>query len=182
MLLDANETDPGRRFKALGHGKVEEEGLAGLLVGFSPDGLRWTAHSAGPLLSETKGDGTYAGIGDTHTILGWDERWDRYVAFLRPSRRYRDIGLSHSTDFTDWRLPNPVLTPDPSDPPGTQFYEMAVFRDRGVYWGLLSVYHPDSLMIDVQLAFSRDGVGWRRAGQRHPVLTYGLRTGSTPTR
>ena len=174
VLLDPNDVDSGRRFKALGHGRVEEKGLAGLLVGFSPDGLRWSLQSSSPLLARTRGQGTHDGIGDTHTLLGWDERWDRYVAFMRPSDRFSDIGLSHSTDFVDWRIPTPVLTPDPTDPPGTQFYEMAVFRDRGVYWGLLSVYHPDSLMIDVQLAFSRDGVGWRRVGRRHPILTYGL--------
>lgn len=174
VLLDPSETDSGRRFKALGHGRVEGKGRAGLLVGFSPDGLRWSLQPGSPLLSRTRGQGTHDGIGDVHTLLGWDERWERYVAFMRPSDRFSDIGLSHSTDFIDWRIPTPVLTPDPSDPPGTQFYEMAVFRDRGVYWGLLSVYHPDSLMIDVQLAFSRDGVGWRRVGRRHPILTYGL--------
>ena len=36
VLLDPNDVDSGRRFKALGHGRVEEKGLAGLLVGFSP--------------------------------------------------------------------------------------------------------------------------------------------------
>jgi hypothetical protein len=174
VLLDSTESDPEHRFKALAYDRINEDGPAGILVGFSPDGLRWSLQSPSPLLAETRGQGTHAGIGDTHTVLGWDERWDRYVAFMRPSRRFRDIGLSHSTDFTDWRLPTPVLTPDPNDPPGTQFCEMAVFRDRGVYWGLLSVYHPNSLMVDVQLAFSRDGVGWRRVGRRHPILTYGL--------
>ena len=174
VLLSPAGAGPGRRFKALGHGRVQEKGPAGLLVGFSPDGFRWRLQPSSPLLARTRGQGTHDGIGDIHTLLGWDERWDRYVAFMRPSDRFSDIGLSHSTDFIDWRIPTPVLTPDRSDPPGTQFYEMGVFRDRGVYWGLLSVYHPDSLMIDVQLAFSRDGVGWRRVGRRHPILTYGL--------
>ena len=174
VLLDSRETDPERRFKALGASRFVDDQPAGILVGYSSDGLRWNGRSSSPLLTRTRGQGTHAGIGDTHTVLGWDERWDRYVAFMRPSRRFRDIGVSHSRDFTDWRLPTPVLTPDPGDPPGTQFCEMAVFRDRGVYWGLLSVYHPNSLMVDVQLAFSRDGIGWRRVGRPHPVLTYGL--------
>ena len=44
----------------------------------------------------------------------------------------------------------------------------------GVYFGLLSVYHADSLMVDVHLAFSRDSIAWRQLGGRAPILTYGL--------
>jgi hypothetical protein len=51
---------------------------------------------------------------------------------------------------------------------------MSVFADRGVYFGLLSVYHADSLMIDVHLAFSRDTIAWQHLGGRAPILTYGL--------
>lgn len=174
VLLDLREKDPNRRFKALGHYRVQEDAPLGLLIGFSPDGLNWKAYPKNPLLSETGGRGTHKGIGGIHTIFGWDEGWSKYVAFMRPSRSFSNIGLSLSSDFMDWRLPTPVLVPDWIDPPGTQFYGMSVFQDRGVYWGLLWVHHPNSLMMDVQLAFSRDLVGWRRVGSRHPILTYGV--------
>ena len=174
VLFDTRETEPSRRYKALGYGRVAEGKPAGLLIHFSPDGLNWTAHQGNPLLSQPGGGGTHPGIGDTHTIFGWDERWGRYVAYMRPSSRFRDIGRADSSDFVDWRFPTPVLVPDELDPPGTQFYGMSVVRDRGVYLGLLWVYHPNSLLMDVQLTFSRDGVGWRRLGHRHPILTYGL--------
>ena len=174
VFLDTRETEPSRRFKAVGYGRVQEGEPAGLLISFSADGLAWTPHPDNPLLSQPRGGGTHPGIGDTHTILGWDDHWGRYVAYMRPSSRFRDIGRSESSDFIDWRLPTPVLVPDELDPPGTQFYGMSVVRDHGIYLGLLWVYHPNSLMMDVQLAFSRDGVGWRRLGRRHPILTYGL--------
>ncbi len=174
VFVDARETEPSRRFKSLGYGRVQEGEPGGLLISFSADGLTWTPHPDNPLLSQPRGGGTHPGIGDTHTILGWDDHWGSYVAYMRPSSRFRDIGRSQSSNFIDWRLPTPVLVPDEFDAPGTQFYGMSVFRERGVYIGLVWVYHPNSLMMDVQLAFSRDGVGWRRLGRRHPVLTYGL--------
>jgi len=174
VLLDRREARPSHRFKSLSYGRVKEEEPAGLLISFSADGLTWTPHPDNPLLSQPRGGGTHPGIGDTHTILGWDDHWGRYVAYMRPSSRFRDIGRSESSDFIDWRLPTPVLVPDELDPPGTQFYGMSVLRDRGIYLGLLWVYHPNSLTLDVQLAFSREGVGWRRLGRRHPILTYGL--------
>ena len=73
-----------------------------------------------------------------------------------------------------WSPFETVLEPDDDDPPGTQFYGMSVYPDRGVYFGLLWVYHANALMIDVQLAFSRDGIQWQRAVRRHPILSYGL--------
>ena len=173
VLMDLREKDPARRFKALRYGRAAPGGPEGICVAFSPDGLHWDPYPGNPLLTAS-GVTLHWGIGDTHTVFGWDESVGKYVSYMRPSSRFRDIGRSESSDFIDWRLPHPVLVPDEKDPPGTQFYGMSVFRDRGVYFGLLWVYHPNSLMIDVQLALSRDGIGWRRTDQRHPILTYGL--------
>jgi hypothetical protein len=52
VLVDANETDPARRYKMAYYdwsmvGNREEPGLH---VAFSPDGIRWTKHDRGPLL------------------------------------------------------------------------------------------------------------------------------------
>ena len=78
VFLDARETEPSRRFKALGYGRVREGEPGGLLISFSSDGLTWTPHPDNPLLSQPReGGGTHPGIGDTHTILGWDDHWDR---------------------------------------------------------------------------------------------------------
>ena len=48
----------------------------------------------------------------------------------------------------------------------TRLCGMSVFPDRGTYFGLLRVYHPNQLMIDVQLAFSRDGTPFSPAACR----------------
>jgi hypothetical protein len=93
---------------------------------------------------------------------------------VRPDKPIRTIARTTSPDMMQWSPWETVLEPDADDPPGTQFYGMAVFQDRGVYLGLLWVYHPNQLMVDVQLTFSRDGIHWQRAGRRHPILMYGL--------
>ena len=173
VSMDVTEKDPSRRFKALSYGRATPDRPEGICVAFSPDGLRWDPYPGNPLLTAS-GVTLHWGIGDTHTLFGWDEKVGKYVSYMRPSSGFRDIGRSESTDFIDWKIPNPVLVPDGGDPPGTQFYGMSVFRDREVYFGFLWVYHPNSLMIDVQLAHSRDGIGWRRSDQRDPILSYGL--------
>ena len=173
VLIDLAEKDPSRRFKSLRYGRATSGGDEGICVAFSPDGLRWDPYPGNPLLTAS-GVTLHWGIGDTLTLFGWDEKAGKYVSYMRPSGGFRDIGRSESTDFIDWKIPRPVLVPDAGDPPGTQFYGMSVFRDRGVYFGFLWVYHPNSLMIDVQLAHSRDGIGWRRSDRRHPILSYGL--------
>jgi hypothetical protein len=114
------------------------------------------------------------GLADVHTLMGWDPRINRYVAYVRPDKPFRTIGRTTSEDMIHWTPVQSVLEPDDDDPPGTHLYGMSVFPDRGVYFGFLWVYHPNQLMIDVQLAFSRDGIQWQRAGRRHPILSYGL--------
>ncbi len=173
VVMDLAEKDPSRRFKALRYGRAKPGGPEGICVAFSADGLRWDPYPGNPLLTAS-GVTLHWGIGDTHTLFGWDEQVGKYVSYMIPSSGFRDIGRSESNDFIDWKIPNPVLVRDEGDPPATQFYGMSVFRDREVYFGFLWVYHPNSLMIDVQLAHSRDGIGWRRTDQRHPILSYGL--------
>ncbi len=173
VLMDLAEKDPSRRVKSLRYGRATSGGDEGICVAFSPDGLRWDPYPGNPLLT-ARGVTLHWGIGDTLTLFGWDANAGKYVSYMRPSSGFRDIGRSESTDFIDWKIPRPVLVPDEGDPPGTQFYGMSVFRDREVYFGFLWVYHPNSLMIDVQLAHSRDGIGWRRSDRRHPILSYGL--------
>ena len=174
VFQDLREKDASRRFKTLGYARKEARGKAGVCISFSPDGLHWTPAPGDPLFTDFGSAGTYKRIGETHSLFGWDPPSGKYLAFMTPSGDFRNIGRSESDDFVHWSLPHPVLVPDEEDPPGTQFYGMSVFRDRGLYFGLLSVYHANSLMVDVELAYSRDGIGWRRLGKGQPILTYGL--------
>lgn len=172
-LYDRREPDSQRRYKALiGIGDQSRD----MGVAFSPDGLHWTPYEGNPVIDGKIGMG----------LVIWDDRVQQYVGFLRPlpsppiaamgNVSIRTIGRSTSPDFLKWDLPQNqvVLVPDEQDPLDTQFYTASVFKDRGVYFAFLSVYHANSLMVDVQLAFSRDGIDWIRVGKRHPIITYGM--------
>ena len=184
IFKDRHESDPARRYKYFGYGWKggKRVGPPGICVYFSPDGFHWQESPANPALF---------GIGDSHSPMGWDERISRYVAFIKPAipspipgavkttgnfwtQGIRIINRSTSEDMMHWSPMETVLAPDEDDPPNTHFYGISVFPDRGLYFGLLWVYHPNALMIDVQLALSRDSIHWQRAGRRHPILSYGL--------
>lgn len=163
VIKDVRDPDPARLYKLLAYNRATNSN--GLYLFVSPDGLSWKPHSDKPLLE---------GLADCHHLMGWDASINRYVAYVRPDKPVRTIARTTSEDMIHWTPTESVLEPDEDDPPGTQFYGMSVFPDRGVYFGLLWVYHPNQLMIDVQLAFSRDGIKWQRAVRRHPILSYGL--------
>ena len=178
IIEDPADPDPRRRYKCLYFGQLGQSTAARTCVAFSPDGVAWTPYSENPVL-----DGT----SDTHTLLGWDERIDRYVAYIRPSLHADDgtvrvIGRSESEDFVHWSTPVPVLAPDEQDPPALEFYGMPVFKRAGVYFGLLWAYHafveePAIRMeaeTEVQLAVSRDGISWDRLGDRKPFIPRGM--------
>jgi hypothetical protein len=163
IIKDTSEPDTSRRYKFISYNRATESN--GLYLHVSPDGLAWKPHSDKPLLE---------GLADCHTLMGWDANINRYVAYVRPDKVIRTIARTTSEDLITWTPWQVVLEPDDDDPLGTQFYGMTVYPDRGVYYGLLWVYHPNSLTLDVQLTFSRDGIQWQRAGRRHPILSWGL--------
>lgn len=84
IVKDLHDPDPSRRYKLLcwwyTH-DVEHERPAksGLLVAFSPDGVHWKEHGSNPVV-----DAKSLGIDDTHTLLGWDENVQKYVAYMKP--------------------------------------------------------------------------------------------------
>jgi hypothetical protein len=177
VIDEPTAPDPQRRYKCLYFARLGQPGAANVCVAFSPDGRRWTPYADNPVLT---------GASDTHTLLGWDERIRRYVAYVRPDIRQteggvRVIGRAESADFMHWTTPVPVLQPDDQDPPALEFYGMSVFKEAGIYFGLLWAYHsyaeePTVRMgaaVDIQLAVSRDGVRWQRIGDRKPFIPQG---------
>jgi hypothetical protein len=163
VIKDVRDPDPARLYKLLSYNRATDSN--GFYLFVSPDGLNWKPHSNKPLLE---------GLADCHTLMGWDPKINRYVAYVRPDKVIRTVARTTSEDMVRWTPWQSVLESDDDDPPGTQFYGMSVFPDRGVYIGLLWVYHPNTLTVDVQLTFSRDGAQWQRAGRRHPFLMLGL--------
>src|SRR4051794_17745412 len=199
--------DPRRRFKlanwqAPRAGK-DRRGEGGMYVGFSPDGLRWTACDRNPVLPgwpEGYPKGTRHGGGDIVDVY-YDPLRRRYAAAVklhalpedgyapapRAGRAFRRlVGLSTSTDFVRWEKPWRIFTPDARDDGLLEFYGMGgMHRRGGLTIGLVRVLRDD-LPCDpggpkdgigyAALATSRDGVTWRRF--REPFLDRNPRRGS----
>ena len=69
-----------------------------------------------------------------------------------------------------------VLVPDELDP--VELYGMPVFKYEGYYFGLLQMYYSDSkATIEIELAFSRDGIRWDRLPTRDLFMGLGTQHG-----
>lgn len=168
IFLDHTERDPQRRYKMLF--SCNPDGTAKTWMtsaAFSPDGIHWTPSKETPLIP----------FSDTQICPFWDARSRRYVAFLRfgpPNTRL--ISRTESEDFLHWSPKITVLRRTRMDSvQQTQFYQMEPLPYGDVYLGIIGAYHNESLKPipadkpwtdrqDLQLAFSRDGVVWKRVG------------------
>ena len=166
VLIDALAADPGRRFKMLYIAKPT--GLASSLstrVAWSGDGIHWQQAPTNPVIP----------FSDTQPSPFWDTRLERFVAYLRfGPPNVRHISRIESEDFTHWSPKVTVVKPSRLDAPfSTCFYGMPVLPYEGIYLGLLNTYHGETIQpipedkpwmdrLDVQLAFSRDGLIWQR--------------------
>jgi hypothetical protein len=192
VVDDARDADGSRRFKALfwRGGNRSKEDLArgwganepaGFYLAFSPDGARWTLAADAPVLT---------GTGDTQSLFGWDERYERYVSYVRPKRTAPEVGVRvegaaypprrvigrcESEDGFTWSRPLDVVLPDADDPPGAELYFMPVQSYHGHYVGIAHVFVPSPDPYGPfwpELVHSRDGIRWRRlnAGGRQRLL------------
>jgi len=168
IILDRTERDPQRRYKMLY--SCNPDGTARTWMtsaAFSPDGIVWTPAKETPLIP----------FSDTQICPFWDPRRRRYVAILRfgpPNTRL--ISRTESEDFLNWSPKVTVLRRTRMDSvQQTQFYQMAPMPYGDVYLGVIGAYHRESLKPipddkpwtdrqDLQLAFSRNGVVWKRVG------------------
>lgn len=137
----------------------------GEYVAFSKDGIQWE-HRPEPVLTNT---------GDKTNLMGARDHRGRYVAYLRHRNMMqmygaRAVSRSESADFIHWTEPALVLRPDLLDGPNTELYGMSVFPYAGMYVGLLERWydHPD--VIEVQLAWSHNGVDWQRPQARQAFI------------
>jgi len=168
IFRDPVEKDPARRYKMLfscaPDGTVKTWMTS---VGFSPDGIQWTAAKKLPLIP----------FSDTQICPFWDHRSRRYIAILRfgpPNTRL--VSRTESEDFLNWSPKITVFRQTRRDEvQATQFYQMAPMPYANGYIGLIGAYHNESLKPippdkpwtdrqDLQLAYSRDSVTWFRVG------------------
>lgn len=180
IIKDPYDEDPARRYKYFG---LKTQPLFGLYTGFSPDGLRWT-DCEDPVLTPDNDPGL-----NDHPTMMHDRLCRRYIAFPKSERnnpfangdwgmmqRMRCVSLSQ--DFERWSDPVLTLRADDQDPPDLQIHGMSGFNYENIYLGFVDIMHsgdvgPMERTMDMQLALSRDGEVWWRAGNRETILTLG---------
>ncbi len=185
--MDEWDTDPAKRFKAVGSTKGN-----GYFAAYSADGLNWNLYPKNPILKSS----------DTIT-LSQDPTNGEYLAFHKvnndPRVKGRQVFLSVSTDMQNWSAPAPVMVTDELDhvearrlPGGThsEFYNMSAFPYANQWLGMVTHFrrtgepkvkkydggHRQSFAdgpIDIQLVHSRDGRHWKRCSDRSPVIALG---------
>ena len=152
ILLTPWDTDPKRRYKALG----------GNIVAFSPDGIHWDMH---PFKA--------SGKNDTSSSVIYHN--GEYLAYVRNQGHWeggvlREVGICVSNDFLDWTPKKTVFkTDEKDDAPWTQPYGLAVtpYGDQliGIVWMIHLDHEKHNNMRgtqDMQLLVSRDGRKWDR--------------------
>jgi hypothetical protein len=176
QFKDPAARDPKRRYKMLysfnpdGTSKTWSVNAA-----YSPDGIHWTDEPTNPVVP----------FSDTQVCTFWDNRLGKYVAYLRHGPpNCRILSRIESEDFVNWSPKVTILWPAPTNesrkvkmdrPFNTKHYGMRVMPYEGLYVGLLSAYHGETIQpipddklwmdkMDVQLTFSRNGLTWQRVG------------------
>jgi hypothetical protein len=156
--------DPRAAFKMMYYGFGGKR-TRGEYVAFSKDGITWE-HRAEPVLANT---------GDRTNVMPVRDRDGRYVAFLRHREMMtrdleRTVWRSESRDFLHWTDPERILRPDLLDDANTELYGMAAFPYEDIYLGMLERWYDNPDVIEVQLAFSRDGRQWQRPAVRQAFI------------
>ncbi len=145
-------------------------GVGGL---YSPDGIHWTPCEKLIMPWYT----------DTRNVAFWDDRIQKYVAYvrwneylrvengaLRGSFDYRAIARSESVDFENFPVPEKILEPDfddleDADMWGGGLYDTAAVKYPFVddaYFIFTAAYYHTTDALDIQLATSRDGIHFTR--------------------
>jgi hypothetical protein len=125
---------------------------------------------------------------DTQICPYWDARLGRFVAYLRfGPPNVRIISRTESEDFVHWSPKVTVIKRGKLDEPfNTELYTMAVLPYEGIRIGLLNTYHGETIKpipadqpwmdrVNVQLAYSRNGVTWQRVGKEGAIPPRELR-------
>ena len=159
-----------------------------LSVAYSHDGLRWERpRHVNPILR---------GVSDNIWSFFFDPDRRKYVLLTRRvPNAPRDVSQYESFDLVNWEDKGRVLVSgDARDPieVGTEIYYLSPFRYENLYLGALNCLYTDPVseaygsfhrspgfpkdrmgLMDIQLAYSRDGVTWTRPTDRSPIVPIG---------
>ena len=87
----------------------------------------------------------------------------------------RAVGLTRTKDFRRWPAAKLLVHPDAQDPFDISFYGACYFPYPGrqeLHGMFLPVFHGVTDHVDMQIAFSRDGLVWTRP-ERRPIAPLG---------
>jgi hypothetical protein len=159
MVKDPMETDPERRYKAIGWSSYDWDGpMSGIYTATSPDGLSWK-HTLEPVFRfhPRPGKNDLGPVGDAQSMM-IDTLRKRYVAFLRGGV---DRLISFSDDFEKWTPPKPFLRALNEE---ESLYNNTGFVYGKQYLGFLTHFdkHPRKQTQTLRLLSSRDGENWTR--------------------
>lgn len=161
VFRDPHDPDPARRYKL-----VYDVGLGKLRTRFSADGIHWG--------EPREVTGFSAQHGDTHNNAFWDDRIGKYVWFTKLYLGERLVARFESTDFEHWRNTGMVLRSTVEEGRASQTYCLPVFPYANLYLGYVMMYHLGrGRTVDCELAWSPDGVQWRRVAPGTPFLPRG---------
>ncbi len=163
----------------------------GFSLAHSDDGLHWTEYLENPIR---------VGESDTFNVFFFDERIEKYVAYVRPHIHAgpksvnRSVARIVSDDMIHWGDERVVLDTDDRDAPaigtineakladGTgyprgrdqQYYGLtACPHGENFYLGLASIYDVEPGILALELVHSYDGIDWRREVGRKPLISSG---------
>lgn len=150
-------------------------------IAWSEDGYRWKDQPENPVIR---------GRSDTFNNVVYNPERDVFMMYRRPTvnaNQIRRVAYSESKDLVTWTQPQTILLPDEAGA-ASMFYSMAVVPYQGIFIGFLQNYYmyaddpntkgpvrngPKSHQLDIELAWSRDGLHW----ERHPKRPVFLETG-----
>ena len=133
----------------------------GMWAAYSADGIHWTNH--GQVIARDS---------DTHQMVLYDPQLKKYLCYNRIGAGGRKTARLESNDFLKWGEPQRVFETDQMDPPRTQIYGMSILIYEGLYVGVPWLMYEDGV-IDMHLAYSRDGIQWNRPQDRTPLIACG---------
>ena len=170
IMKDTFDLDPTRRYKMIyTHNPDKDSSNYQTCAAYSPDGITWNAEPTNPLIP----------FGDTQNVPLWDAARQSYVAYVRTGPpNVRGIARVESRDFIHWSPKVRVFRPgsDKIDAPFRSMpYGMKVMPYAGGFIGLINTYYWETLgpipqdklwqdKVNIQLAFSRNGITWNRVG------------------
>lgn len=164
VMLDPYDPDPARRYKYAGmvrkDGQKFPPGEEPVILGFSPDGLRWELHPelvAHPFTS------------DAYNQLFYNPYTEEYGLLHRAAVVDRRVALRTSRDLKTWSEPKILLHPGPNFNDNMiemQFYSMGAYYLDGIFLGVLWRFNTNLSDMDFskmwgfmesELVYSYDG-------------------------